>query len=114
MNWVYIVVFIQFNRSKNRIKTFNKAALPDLGGVEYKLVLEHYWDTARQAYAMEQSLLEHFKKKKLSRTQKLLSASARLTWKLFGVKKFECERQVDTSNEQNLSSILHKNRRRKK
>ncbi len=42
---------------KQRAKHFNHAAMPGLGGLEYKPFLFHLWDTARQAFAMEQALL---------------------------------------------------------
>jgi hypothetical protein len=43
-----------------RARQFNQAAMPELGGIAYKLVFGHQWDTARQAYRMEQDLLRHF------------------------------------------------------
>jgi len=42
---------------KQRAREFNHAAMPGLGGLEYKPFRYHLWDTARQAYAMEQALL---------------------------------------------------------
>jgi hypothetical protein len=42
---------------KQRARQFNHAAMPGLGGLEYKPFRYHLWDTARQAYAMEQALL---------------------------------------------------------
>lgn len=44
---------------KQRARQFNHAALPALGGLEYQPFRFHLWDTARQAYAMEQALLAH-------------------------------------------------------
>jgi hypothetical protein len=43
-----------------RARQFNQAALPALGGVRYTPKLFHLWDTARQAFRMEQALLTHF------------------------------------------------------
>jgi hypothetical protein len=43
-----------------RQRTFNLAALPELGGVRYETRLQHLWDTAEQAFKMEQDLLRHF------------------------------------------------------
>jgi hypothetical protein len=43
-----------------RARQFNQAAMPQLGGISYKPVFEHLWDTARQAYRMEQQLLSQF------------------------------------------------------
>jgi hypothetical protein len=34
--------------------------MPQLGGISYVPVLNQLWDTARQAFAMEQALLRHF------------------------------------------------------
>jgi hypothetical protein len=45
---------------KLRAEQFNQASMPELGGLRYKPVLNHFWDTARQAYCMEQRLLRHF------------------------------------------------------
>lgn len=42
---------------KQRAQQFNHAAMPGLGGLEYKPFRFHLWDTARQAFAMEQALL---------------------------------------------------------
>lgn len=42
---------------KQRARQFNHAAMPGLGGLEYKPFRYQLWDTARQAYAMEQALL---------------------------------------------------------
>lgn len=44
---------------KQRARQFNHSALPGLGGLEYQPFRFHLWDTARQAYAMEQALLAH-------------------------------------------------------
>lgn len=44
---------------KQRARQFNHAAMPGLGGLEYKPFRFHLRDTARQAYAMEQALLSH-------------------------------------------------------
>jgi hypothetical protein len=43
-----------------RERQFNQSALPQIGGLRYRTKLEHLWDTAREAYAMEQDLLRHF------------------------------------------------------
>lgn len=42
---------------KIRARQFNHAAMPGLGGLEYKPFRFHLWDTARQAFLMEQTLL---------------------------------------------------------
>lgn len=41
-----------------RAQQFNHAAMPSLGGIRYTIELEHLWSTARQAYSMEQHILE--------------------------------------------------------
>jgi hypothetical protein len=43
-----------------REQQFNRASLPALGGLQYKTLLSQYWDTARQAFQMEQTLLKQF------------------------------------------------------
>jgi hypothetical protein len=45
---------------KARAQQFNQAAMPELGGLQYRPVLNHLWDTAREAYVMEQQLLDYF------------------------------------------------------
>jgi hypothetical protein len=48
-----------FNPQARR-REFNLAALPEIGGLRYRLQLEELWDTARQAYQMEQAILRQF------------------------------------------------------
>jgi hypothetical protein len=43
-----------------RQRQFNQVALPELGGVKYQMRLHRLWDTARQAFRMEQALLWKF------------------------------------------------------
>ena len=43
-----------------RVRQFNLYALPELGGVKYRVKLTEFWDTARQAFKMEQELLRSF------------------------------------------------------
>ena len=43
-----------------REREFNLAAMPLLGGLRYRTRLFHLWDTARRAFAMEQTLLRRF------------------------------------------------------
>ena len=45
---------------QQRARQFNHAAMPELGGLEYKPILYNLSETAREAYAMEQSLLSCF------------------------------------------------------
>ena len=48
----------------HRQRSFNKAALPALGGLAYEAVWHHRWDTAREAFRMEQQLLQRFEKQR--------------------------------------------------
>jgi hypothetical protein len=43
-----------------RERGFNFAALPQLGGLRYRTLMFELWDTARNAFAMEQALLRQF------------------------------------------------------
>lgn len=43
-----------------RARQFNRASLPELGGLHYKAIYFKPWDTARLAYRMEQALLTRF------------------------------------------------------
>jgi hypothetical protein len=43
-----------------RERKFNHSALPDLGGIRYHTILKHEWDTATNAFLMEQKVLNHF------------------------------------------------------
>lgn len=43
-----------------RQRGFNFIALPELGGVRYRSQLVELWDTARQAFSMEQAVLREF------------------------------------------------------
>jgi hypothetical protein len=43
-----------------RARQFNQAAMPELGGLAYRIKLTHLWETAREAFAMEQRLLRFF------------------------------------------------------
>lgn len=45
---------------KTRQRDFNLSSLPQLGGLRYKAELYHLWDTARDAYKMEQTILRKF------------------------------------------------------
>ncbi len=49
---------------KQRARQFNQASMPSLGGVKYTPKLFELWDTARQAYGMEQALLKNFQTKR--------------------------------------------------
>lgn len=49
-----------------RRRQFNKASLSKLGGIEYGAERHHRWDTAAQAYRMEQLVLKKFAGKRHS------------------------------------------------
>jgi hypothetical protein len=43
-----------------RQQHFNQSSLPELEGLKYKICLHRLWDTARQAFTMEQAILRKF------------------------------------------------------
>ncbi len=43
-----------------RMRTFNHAAMPALGGLKYGSGMKHLWPTAMAAFRMEQAVLERF------------------------------------------------------
>jgi hypothetical protein len=45
---------------KLRARQFNQAAMPDLGGIRYRIVFQQLWATASEAFRMEQTLLRTF------------------------------------------------------
>ena len=45
---------------KKRERDFNLSSLPRLGGLRYRAALYQLWDTARDAYKMEQTILRKF------------------------------------------------------
>jgi hypothetical protein len=45
---------------RSRQRGFNLASMPQLGGLRYETRFEHLWDTAQQAFNMEQRLLRQF------------------------------------------------------
>jgi hypothetical protein len=45
---------------KRRMRTFNKAAMPEIGGLRYGACFFERWSTATEAYRMEQAVLERF------------------------------------------------------
>jgi hypothetical protein len=57
---------------KLRARQFNQAAMPEIGGLRYRPSLNHLWDTARQAYGMEQRLLDHFRAHRHSANHEIL------------------------------------------
>lgn len=59
--------------AKMRERHFNLAAVPTLGGVRYRIKLTEWWDTAKDAYAMEQSLLRTFDAARHSSNREILT-----------------------------------------
>jgi hypothetical protein len=57
---------------RERQRGFNLAALPELGGVRYETHLQHLWDTAEQAFEMEQELLRKFDSKRPSANREVI------------------------------------------
>lgn len=57
---------------KLRARQFNQSAMPELGGLKYKPVLYHLWDTAKLAYSMEQKLLQEFKSHRHSANREII------------------------------------------
>ncbi len=45
---------------RHRERQFNQAAMPELGGLRYRIAFEQLWDTAMDAFRMEQSILRTF------------------------------------------------------
>lgn len=56
-----------------RARHFNQSSMPQLGGLKYKPVLNHLWDTARQAFHMEQRLLTAFEQNRHSANHEIVS-----------------------------------------
>src|SRR5260370_28494699 len=44
----------------SRQRQFNQIIIPDISGLRYITRLHRLWDTARQAYTMEQAILQRF------------------------------------------------------
>ncbi len=57
---------------KIRARQFNQAAMPELGGLHYKPALDNLWDTAREAYRMEQRLLGQFESKRHAQNHEII------------------------------------------
>jgi hypothetical protein len=62
---------------KQRARQFNQAALPAIGGVRYTPKLFHLWDTAREAFRMEQALLHRFARHRLRDNHEVLNGVTR-------------------------------------
>lgn len=45
---------------KQRERQFNQTAMPAIGGLRYRTVLQELWDAAFEAFRMEQVLLRRF------------------------------------------------------
>lgn len=58
---------------KARMRTFNHAAMPALGGLEYRIKEVHLWTTATEAFRMEQALLRKFDAKMHPNNREIVS-----------------------------------------
>lgn len=69
---------------KARERQFNQASLPKLGGLKYETKFNELWNTAMQAFQMEQSLLNRFKKHRHPYNQEVIcgisSEELRIAW----------------------------------
>src|SRR5205807_3334101 len=45
---------------RRREREFNLSSLPQLGGLRYRTELKEFWRTAREAFKMEQAILQRF------------------------------------------------------
>jgi hypothetical protein len=63
---------------RERQRSFNLAALPALGGVKYETRLQHLWDTAEQAFKMEQQLLRHFDSQRHPSNREVVQVDAKV------------------------------------
>lgn len=58
-----------------RRKQFNRVALSGLGGIGYHAHLDQLWETARQAYAMEQAVLKKLSSHRRSENHEVVAVS---------------------------------------
>lgn len=61
-----------FNYSR-RERDFNQAAMPALGGLRYRTFLKEEWDTATEAFRMEQALLRQFDERRHPKNREILT-----------------------------------------
>lgn len=69
---------------RQRERQFNQAAMPDIGGLRYRAVLHELWDSAMDAFRMEQALLHTFDARRHPRNREVLAtvdeASVQHAW----------------------------------
>lgn len=58
---------------ERRMRLFNQASLPSLGGLNYSGHRHHLWGSAKQAYQMEQKLLKLFDSKRHSHNHEIVT-----------------------------------------
>lgn len=58
---------------QQRERHFNQAAMPDLGGLRYRTILYELWDTAMDAFRMEQALLRIFDSRRHPRNREIIA-----------------------------------------
>lgn len=56
-----------------RMKKFNHASMPNIGGVEYTTCRHHKWHTAKQAYKMEQWILKELNENRHSDNNEIIT-----------------------------------------
>jgi len=59
---------------KQRERQFNQAAMPAAGGLRYRTVYHEIWETAFDAFRMEQALLRHFDSARHPQNREVVSA----------------------------------------
>lgn len=57
---------------RTRARQFNQYALPEIGGLSYRVILFELWETAREAFRMEQYLLRSFDTKRHSTNREVI------------------------------------------
>jgi hypothetical protein len=94
----------------SRQKEFNQAALPVLGGLRYVIRKYHLWDTAKQAFKMEQELLSNFEKNRHSANREVIFGISfemiEAAWGQFVAKLSRRSKAGKPSVPQNTSSAL--------
>ncbi|CAO4132628.1 hypothetical protein OFEAOIEE_LOCUS348 [Methylorubrum extorquens] len=62
-----------------RERQFNQAAMPEVGGLRYRTILHELWDTAAEAFRMEQALLRKFDARRHPQNREILASTDVLT-----------------------------------
>lgn len=59
---------------RTRERQFNQAAMPEVGGLRYRTILHELWDSAAEAFRMEQALLRKFDVRRHPQNREILSS----------------------------------------